>query len=250
MGPYPRTPLPPRADLAGGLETLAAAGFVSITLVPDPLAAPGEDALRAVFDLCRPFKTHVLVDRAAGPYAPSKHHRERIRRGRRRCRVELVSLGERLDDWRRLYAGLVARHAISGPARFPDRYFETLARMPDMVALAAFVDATLAAMTIWFEHDGVAVSHLTAANDLGYANGASFALNDAAIEHFAAADVIDLGGSAGAGDDHADGLFQFKRGFGNAETRAFLCGTALDPAGYKRLTARRCAGNYFPAYRG
>ena len=52
-------------------------------------------------------------------------------------------------------------------------------------------------MTLWFEHDGVVYNHLTASNASGYANGANFALYGAAIDHFAGAGVMNLGGGAG-----------------------------------------------------
>jgi hypothetical protein len=105
-------------------------------------------------------------------------------------------------------------------------------------------------MTIWCEHAGVAVSHLTAANTLGYANGANYALNAAAIAHFGGAAMVDLGGGAGLVDDPDDGLAQFKRGFANAEAVAYLCGAVLDPARYAALAAGGPAPGFFPAYRG
>jgi hypothetical protein len=249
-GPYPRTPLAADADLAAGLARLRSEGLVSVVLVPDPLAAPPPAVLAGAFEICRPFKTHLLVDRAKG-YVPSKHHRDEIRRAARRCRVEVVSLAERMTEWRTLYADLVARRAISGAASFPDPYFPVLAETPAFTALAAYVEGEVAGMTIWFEHAGVAVYHLAAASELGYANGAAYALNDAAIAHFGAAAVIDLGGGAGLADDPSDGLFRFKQGFANAETVAHLCGAVLDPATYARLGAGRTSeASYFPAYRG
>jgi hypothetical protein len=249
QGPYPRAPIRADADLAGGLAQLRAAGLVSVVLVPDPLAAPPPETLARAFELCRPFKTHLLIDRSQG-YAPTKHHRDRIRRGLRRCRVEVASLAERMSDWRALYDELVRRHEIAGVAAFPDPYFPALAASPAFVTIAAFVEGEIAGMTIWFEHAGVAVSHLTAANALGYANGANYALNDAAIAHFAGAGVIDLGGGAGFADDREDGLYQFKQGFANAETAAHLCGAVLDPAAYARLCRGRPQTSFFPAYRG
>ncbi|HWF76640.1 MAG TPA: GNAT family N-acetyltransferase [Caulobacteraceae bacterium] len=249
-GPYPRTPLAADADLGAGLDQLRAAGLVSVVLVPDPLASPLQSALAAAFEVCRPFKTHLLIDRGKG-YAPSKHHRDEIRRAQRRCRVEVVPLAERLTDWRALYGALVERRGVAGVAAFPDPYFPVLARSPAFVAFAAFVGDEIAAMTIWFEHAGVAVYHLAAASELGYANGAAYALNDAAIAHFGAAGIVDLGGGAGLADDPGDGLFRFKQGFANARTIAHLCGAVLDPAAYARLCSKRASRtSFFPAYRG
>ncbi len=250
IGSYPRMPLAPDARLEAGVERLAGLGLVSVTFVADPLMAPETGRLMEAFEVCRPFKTHYLIERGrSGGYSPTKHHCDRIRRGYRRCRVERVSFEPFLDDWRRLYANLVSRHDISGVAAFVDPYFPTLARMPEIIVLAAFVDNEVAGMTLWFQHAGVAVSHLTAANALGYANGANFALNDAAIEHFADAAVIDLGGGAGHTDDPIDGLARFKSGFANARKVAMLCGAVLDQPAYDRLAADKNT-TFFPAYRG
>lgn len=249
MGIYPLTPIQAQADLKGGLDRLATHGLVSVVLVPDPLASPAEGRLGAAFGLCRPFKTHYLVDRAVGSFAPIKHHRDRIRRAGRRCRVERVSLADHLPVWTQLYDGLVERRAISGAAAFGEPYFAALAREPRMVALAAHVEEKIAAMTLWFEHDGVAYNHLTASDALGYANGANYALYDAAIAHFSGAAVFNLGGGAGARDNPDDGLATFKRGFANSETHALLCGAVLDEARYDVLADGLRQTAYFPSYR-
>jgi hypothetical protein len=247
-GPYPRTPLAADADLASGLAGLRDLGLVSAVLVPDPLVSPAPARLADAFERWTPFKTHLLIDHARG-FTPTKHHRDRIRRGERRCEVRLVSLETELVSWRALYAELVLRHEIKGVAAFADPYFLVLARTPAFVTFGAYVDGALAGMTIWFEHAGVAVSHLTATNALGYANGANYAINAAAIAHFSDAAVVDLGGGAGLVDDPDDGLAQFKRGFANAETVAYLCGAVLDPARYAKLVAGRPPTAFFPAYR-
>jgi hypothetical protein len=249
-GSYPRTPIAEDADLPGGLERLRRAALVSTVLVPDPLFAPGGAALAAAFPVCRPFKTHFVVDRTAGDYTPSKHHRYEIRRALVRCMVEAVQLRDHLADWTRLYAGLAERHEIKGPAAFSDGYFSLLASDPTYQTFAARVDGRIVAMAIWFEHQGVAVNHLGASDGAGYAAGASYALYDAAIEHFARCRQLDLGGAAGVAEAADDGLARFKRGFANAEATAFLCGAVLDLAAYARLAEGRASTGFFPAYRG
>lgn len=245
-GVYPLAVLARGADLDGGLQRLRAQGLVSVVLVPDPLRHPAGLMARS-FEVCRPFKTHLLIDPAVGPFDPSKHHRDRIRRGHRRCRIEPVRLADHLDGWSALYRGLVERRAVSGVAAFGEVYFRMLAARPEVTAFAAFVGETLAGMTLWFAADGVVYNHLTAANALGYANGASFALYDAAIQHFAGAGIVNLGGGAGHAD-RDDGLSAFKRGFANAETQAHVCGAVLDPARYAALGGPPGDG-FFPAYR-
>jgi hypothetical protein len=249
-GPYPRAPIPWGADVQGGLERLRRLGLVSAVLVPDPLFAPPGDELAAAFPLCRPFKTHFVVDREAGGYAPSKHHRYEIRRAPGRCAIEAVQLGDHLADWTRLYAGLAERHEIRGPAAFSDGYFALLTVDAAYRTFAARVDGRIAAMAIWFEYDGVAVNHLGASDGAGYAAGASYALYDVAIEHYAQCVRLDLGGAAGVAEAADDGLARFKRGFANAEATAFLCGAVLDQAAYARLVQNHPPSNFFPAYRG
>lgn len=250
IGIYPLTPIGHDADIAAGLDRLAGEGLISLVLVPDPLASPPPDRLASAFALCRPFKTHYLIDREVGSYAPSKHHRQEIRRAQRRCRVEVVSLPQHLGTWITLYEGLKARHAITGLAAFSEAYFTALAENPRVTAFAAFVEGEIGAMTLWFEHEGVAYNHLGAANAGGYANGANYALYDAAVAHFAGARRLNLGGAAGGGDNPSDGLALFKRGFANAEATAMLCGAVLDAPRYAELTAGLPSSDFFPSYRG
>jgi hypothetical protein len=247
IGIYPLQVFGRGADMAGGLARLAGQGLVSAVMVPDPLLCPAGDMART-FEVCRPFKTHYLIDSARGAFAPSKHHRDRIRRGQRRCEILQVGLSDHLQDWTALYAGLIDRHAISGAATFSPGYFAMLAATPAVAAFAAFVDGTCAGMTLWFEAEGVVYNHLTAANALGYANGANFVLYDAAIRHFEGRGVMNLGGGAGFSDAE-DGLVAFKRGFANSEVRAHLCGAVLDPEAYAALSDGRSADAFFPAYR-
>jgi hypothetical protein len=247
-GPYPRTVLAADADLEAGLAQLGAEGLVSVVLATDPLAGPLPERLARAFSLCRPFKTHQLIERAIG-YAPAKHHRYEIRRARARCVVELAPLAQRLDAWRALYQGLTERHDISGMAAFSDDYFQALARMPAFETFVATVGGEIAAMAIWFEHGGLACNHLGASNALGYANGASYALYAAAIERFEGCAAIDLGAGAGFADDPDDGLVRFKRGFANAQATSYLCGAVLDEARCQALSAGRPSEAFFPAYR-
>lgn len=246
-GIYPLQVFARGADIAGGLARLADEGYVAAVIVPDPLLAPAGEMARH-FEVCRPFKTHYLIDPANGPFAPSRHHAQELRRAARRNRIERVVLAEHLDAWRSLYAGLVARRAVSGAADFAPAYFDALAADPAMQAFAAFVDDEIVGMSIWFAAEGVVYYHLSAAGPAGYASGAAYGLVAAAVEHFAGQGVVHLGGGAGLGDG-SDGLAAFKRGFANAEVMARICGAVLDHGAYARLSAGRNASAFFPAYR-
>ena len=249
IGSYPFATLARDAHLSAGLQRLAVQGLVSLILVPDPFHAPGRAQFEQAFDLCAPFKTHYLIDPShAGE--PTKHHRDRMRRGMRRCCVRQVQLAGHQGAWNALYSGLAQKHDIRGAAAFTPRYFEMLAANPLMTTFAAYVGEEIAAMTIWFAYDGVVYNHLTASNAAGYANGANFALYGAAIEHFRGEGVIDLGGGSGFRDDPDDGLATFKRGFSNASTQALLCGAILDRERYGELSRAKTNTAFFPAYRG
>jgi GNAT acetyltransferase-like protein len=247
-GPYPLSVFAPACDLEAGLAQLARVGFVSVVMAPDPLLTE-PDRLARAFPVLRPYKTHHLVDPARSPYAPDKHHRYEIRRAWRSCTVEVVSLAARLDDWTALYAGLVARRQVSGPADFSDAYFQALAVAGPVVAFIATVEGACAAMSLWFAQDGVVYNHLNAANALGYARGANFALYDAAISHFSGVGVINLGGGLGTAKATGDGLAAFKRGFANASVQSYICGAVLHPERYAELSRGRPDDGYFPAYR-
>lgn len=243
IGAYPMAII--KGDISQGLEDLRAHGMVSLVVVPDPLTHDIE-TFRPHFDQVTPFKTHLLIE---GAFEPSSHHRERIRRGHRRCRIETGALARWLSDWCALYAGLVESRGVTGMAAFKPGYFDVLAKYDDITAFAAFVGDDMAGMTLWFANDGIVYNHLTACNELGYKNGAAFALYDAAIAHFGGQGVINLGGGPGAFGAEDSGLFQFKQGFANSKTTAHVCGAVLDPEAYERLAADKPAA-FFPAYRG
>lgn len=253
VGPYPLCTLAPDADIAAGLQTLREAGAVSVVLVPDPLHGPDLARLAHGFTLCRPFKTHQAIDRRVGPPDPSKHHRDRIRKGRRHARARIVSLRDAAwrAQWRRLYTALVLRRGVTGLAAFPDDAFERLATLPEhqLVAFAAeSLSGDMLAMQLWIRHADAAYSHLTAISDAGYRTCAGYVVYDAAIEHFADCRILDLGGGAGVVDDPGDTLAAFKRGFANTTLSTRLCGAVLDPVQYAVLSAAR-SGPFFPVYR-
>jgi len=248
-GTYPRTPLTPASRLAHGVSRLRQSGAVSVVLVPDPMCAPPPAELAAAFEHCRPFKTHFVADRRAAGDWPSKPHRYKIRKARRACQVERLRLADALDDWTGLYGGLTRRHGIGGAADFTAAYFRALADDPAYQTFAARIDGRIVAMAIWFAHQDFASYHLGASDAAGYAVGASYAIFDAAFEHYADAARFDLGGAAGLEPRPDDGLVRFKRGFSNAAATAYICGQVLDAAAYARLSAPHGPTGFFPAYR-
>ncbi|WP_158742533.1 GNAT family N-acetyltransferase [Acidisphaera sp. L21] len=254
MGPYPVCVLGQDADIAAGLDALAKAGAVSVVLVADQTVGLPPADLATHFSLCRAFKTHHVIDRNAGPTGPSKHHRDRIRRGSRHATARLVYLADPgwRAQWQHLYAGLVAKRGITGLQAFPNSCFDALAQLPgqQLLAFAAEAsDGTVLAMQLWVRHGDCAYSHLTATSKAGYRVGATYVVYAAAIEHLAECRVLDLGGGAGHADDPNDSLAAFKRGFANATTFTHLYGAVLDPARYAQLSGGHTS-EFFPAYRG
>jgi GNAT acetyltransferase-like protein len=247
MSCYPRTVLSPEPRLADGLARLKDAGAVSVTLALDPLSvSPG---LAEVFHVARPFKTHFIVDRQQGAPQFSKHHRYKIRRATRASSSHKVSLANHLARWVELYAALVVRHDIVGIQRFSNEYFAALAALPGLSTYAAVIDQHIVAMSLWLREGEHAHFHLAAADDEGYRAEATYLLHAAAIEDLRDCRWLDLGGTAGTGDDASSGLARFKRGFANTTADAWLCGHVLDESAYRALSRELPATTYFPAYR-
>jgi hypothetical protein len=247
---YPFTVFGPQPDLSAGLKRLTEAGLVSVALVPDPLHTPSLNSLRDVFEICRPFKTHYLIDREAGPVWFAKNHRWCVRQGQKRCQFEVIDLASNLDAWLALYAHTVRRHRIQGIHDFAPSYFRALAEMPEVTALAARHAGELIAVILWVRSGEIVYAHLEGGSPGAYRNYAIYGLIAAATEHFADCRILHLGGAAGIEQkEKAVGLAHFKRGFANREVTAYFCGSCLDPARYVKLVGERSDSTFFPAYR-
>jgi len=249
-GLYPLLAFAPNADIGTGRGMLEAAGLVSFVGVADPFAAPPASDLAREFDVCSPFKQHMIIDRQLAVFDCSRHHRYEIKRALRYCRVERLQLRDHLNCWIELYDELIARQNIKGIQCFSRRYFERIAAMPCLGCFAAHQDGVIVAMTLWLRGDRIAYFHLGASSAAGYRTSASYALVAAAIEEYADCEILNLGGGAGLADDDDDGLVRFKRGFANSSARSHLCGMILDRAAYDRMAGDSGARQYFPAYRG
>ncbi len=251
VGPYPLFTCSNWSELAADLEALGDS-LVSVVLVADPLGGATDQELgRAFPDLLVAFKRHLVRDLDEPPRLPS-HHRRHIRRASGAVEVEVCADPvERLDDWVRLYSGLVARHGLAGMRAFSTESFRRQLGLPGLVAVRAERDGVTVGMTLWFVDGPKAHYHLGAYSSQGYEVSASYALFVAAFEHLRALGVrwVDLGGTAGAGSE--DGLARFKRGWAGAERPAHLCGRILDRPAYALLAGRGpgAASGWFPAYR-
>lgn len=251
MGCYPLLACRHWPGLGADLEELGGRA-VAFAAVIDPLAPAAESDLRAAFpDLLRPFKEHFVVELRRPGHAPAARHRRNARRAHARVAIELVAQPAALgDEWARLYAYLIRRHAITGLRAFSRASFEKQLRAPGMRAIRAVAGGSTVGITLWAEHGGNAYYHLGAQDEAGYARGASFAMFEAAIEWFrgCGCELLDLGGGVGVAGG-SDGLAQFKRGWASTTMPARFGGRVLDAAAYARLAATRPPTAYFPAYR-
>jgi GNAT acetyltransferase-like protein len=248
IGCYPLTAWPRHTSLSADFPALRQIGIVSLVLVADALFAPAADALARDFELARPFKSHYVHDYAQ-PFHYGRHHRYEVKRAREACQVGAIVLSERLREWNEFYKHLCMRHGVSGLQRFSPLYFERLAALPQLRALAAWHRDELVGIHVFIQYEGTVYSHLAAFSPAGYTARAGYALNDYAIEYFRGSRLIDFGAGAGVTDDSKDGLAVFKRGFANRSERFFLCGEVLDREIYDRLAGTRPREVYFPAYR-
>jgi hypothetical protein len=251
VGPYPLFSCRDWTELDADLQRLEGE-FVSVVLVADPFGSY-EGALDQAFSHRRRFKEHFIIELERYD-EPSRHHRRELSRALRQVMVEPCDPPSAfLEDWNRLYAELIERHAISGAANFSADSFRLQFETPGLVALRATARGETVGMALWFVQGRVAYYHLAAANQAGYRLGASYALVWAAIERFGGlVDTIDLGGVPGLRDAASGGLRPFKQGWATGSRWAYLCGRILDPEPYAALTAGPSVAAepaYFPAYR-
>lgn len=249
LGCYPLTVFGLKPDLTAGLDRLREAGLVSVALVPDPLTSPSPETLAAAFEVCRPFKTHYLIDREAGPGRFTKNHRWAVRKSFQHCSFEQIDLREHLDLWQQLYRHTVARHRVTGIQDFAPAYFRELSEMPEVTALAARHQGKIVAIILWVRNGEIVYAHLEGGSPDALQTHATYGLIAAANEHFADCRIIHLGGAAGLDAAAADGLAHFKRGFANREVTAYFCGSCLDVDRYAALAGDQPKTSFFPAYR-
>ena len=242
-GCYPVAILGGGADLPAGALRLKREGGVSVTLVSQQLAA-----LADIADVARPFKRHYIHDNRLGPPSFSRHHRYEIRRASEKVDIQIIQLVDYMPQWMALYGALADRHGLDSTAMFPEQAFQQLAELEGLTAIGAFVGAALVSCHLWIGDGRSVYSHLAASNEEGYGRNASYAIYDAALQHFKDADTINFGGGAGVVDDPESGLARFKRGFANDDMQYYLYGVVLDPDRYDAMS-RGVTSDYFPAYR-
>jgi len=230
--------------------------YVTVSAITDPFGAYDEPLLAATFpDVCRVYKAHFVTDLAQSPDDfVAGHHRRNIRRAKASVSVERS--GDPLGlvaEWIDLYEHLIGRHDIGGVQRFSPESFERQLAVPGVEVFVARLDGRAVGMLVWYVQGQVAYYHLGAYSPDGYDARASFALFDAAIDHFRNVGLgwLSLGAGAGTEVDADDGLSRFKRGWSTATKPAYFVGRVLDRDAFERLSARAedAPAGYFPPHR-
>jgi Acetyltransferase (GNAT) domain len=227
--------------------------LVSVSLVTDPLADVTPAELTDAFpDVCYEYKQHYVVD-LTQPLETviGSHHRRNVRKAGRVVEVRHETASPALlATWQNLYGNLIARHGITGIARFSAESFARQMNVPGFAAFSAIADGETCGVTLWYVDRGVAYYHLAAYNERGYDAGASFALFWEALAHFAKAGVRWAALGAGAGTNASDsGLTRFKQGWATGTRPVYFCGRVLQPEAYRQFSANRVSSAFFPAYR-
>lgn len=229
--------------------------LVSLALVTDPFGDYDEPYLRRCFpDVVIPFKEHYVVDlEKPRNKVVSKHHRYEVRKALRQVSVHVhPNPPEFLDVWMDLHRRLIAQHNIKGIVAFSRSAFAEQLSTPGMVVLwAGYRDEPVAAILHYLQDD-VAYAHILGCTNIGYEQGALYALIGSAIDTFTGSvHWLDIMGVPGAEDAGSEGLRQFKRGWTRETRTAWFCGRILNRERYAEIV--RATGTsqarYFPAYR-
>jgi hypothetical protein len=231
--------------------------LVAVSLVADPFGNHTENLLSRCFDDVRAFKRHFIVDlRQPLRGVVTRHHQKCADRALSRIAVDLCrSPYECLDDWLKLFDGVVKRYDLAGIKAFSRVAFAQQLSLPGVVMFRATLNEDLVAAQLWFVDKTTAYSHLVASNQQGYDSLAAFGLHWFALSCFTDAGLrwADLGGAAGGGavNERHDGLARFKRGWASGTRIAYFCKRVLNRSRYDAIVKR--AGieetEYFPAYR-
>ena len=255
MGCYPIFACEDWSQLARDLEQLSES-LICLSVVTDPFGLYDLEHLRQCFpDLAVPFKQHFVIDLKRAPETfVLPHHRRNARQGLRNLQVEKYEHpAECLDDWSKLYQGLVDRHHISGIAKFSLSSFAKQLEVPGMIVFRAIHERTIEGMLLCYEQDNRVYYHLGAFSPRGYELRASFALFDHAIRYFAehGFEWFSLGAGAGVAQDLESGLSRFKQGWSTGTRTTYFCGRIFDREKYREMVLAKGAftTKYFPAYR-
>jgi hypothetical protein len=237
------------------LESIDQGEIVTIFLVTDPFGKYDEEILKKTFpDVMFHFKDHYYTDLKDNMETTiCKHHLKKARR----CldRMEISRCDEPLDileDWWDLYQCLIEKYKIKGIRAFSYDSFKKQFNIPGITVFKALYKGKLIGIQIWFDHEEIAYTHLSAYNKEGYRYSASYGLRYYSMEYFKKKGTRFLSMGAGTGIGvKRDGLTFFKKGWSTGTRKVFFCGKIIDREAYENIssTKKKNENGYFPIYR-
>ena len=229
---------------------------IAFSLVTDPFGDFNEADLKSTFpDVCKPFKTHYILDLEQDIKSVVKsNHLRNAKKAFKKLDIERVAQPlECLDSWTTLYDHLVQRHNIQGIASFSVDAFKQQFETPGLIVYRALLDGKVSGMVLFYEMDSTVYYHLGAYSQDGYENRASFGIFLKAINDFKSRNMkwLNLGSGAGTSDANDDGLVRFKKGWASETRTAWFCGKILNHSAYQDLASKTgsLSASFFPAYR-
>jgi hypothetical protein len=258
----------------GGLDAISPYGYPGIAVhVPGGGPAPAISPIDpgaidfSATGLISAFIRHALTDppllgarernlvQIADPALPPKSRmsdRQQIRRNLKRG-YELRVLpgpqtsGEERAGFLNAYEQTMRRTDAAERYFFGADYFDLiLAAEGTWLASAIAPDGELAAASIAARSDGILHYYLSGSAD-SHLRDSPMKNIVASLCELAEAEGLPL--NLGGGITPGDRLEEFKRGFANREEAWRTSEIVCDPAAYKRLSAGRPTGDFFPAYR-
>jgi hypothetical protein len=222
--------------------------------VTDPFCPLSAGKLGEIFPVVRRLGEHFIVDLtepAAG--SPGRHHRRKLRRTTPGIEIGVVEHpATLLDEWVGLYDTLSRKHGIRGLRQFSRGIFAAQLEVPGAVIFTARHGDRLLGADWYFRDAERVFAHLSAYSEEGYRFSVSYPMMAAAIEHFRTrAAVLDLGGAPSLSANRGTGLASFKSAWATRTLPSYLCGVALMPEEYRRLSGGRNPSDtdFFPHYR-
>ena len=254
MGCYPLFTCQDWSQLPEDLKDIEAE-LVSLVLVTDPFGAFDETHLAQCFQRVRPFKKHLIADLSKGHEGfVSEHHRYYARRSLRDLKVDICEEPlQYIDDWMTLYGHLIKRHNIDGMRAFSKRCFEMQMKIPGATLIVGKLGQEVVGAHLILINGNVSYSHLAAFSESGYKHSASYGIYWMTLNHLKDRNIqfLDLGASAGVGENAQDGLSKFKAGWSNDSRTVYLCGRVFSHQTYESIRQQFHIPevDYFPAYR-
>jgi len=255
VGLYPFSSCPSWAGLAGDLDSLRGSGAVALSLVSDPFRKDEAVAAMSGWAVCRPFKTHWVVD-LTGDWRAGRSRNTRYYAAKG-CAAQEVFVSDDPAGFAKkfwtLYADAADRLGMGSMQRLSPAIIAGHLALPDaFLVVARTGDGPTGAM-ITVDMGEAAHLHVMGMTAAAAKLHTSYALFHTALDHLEARGcrLVSLGGGAGLTNDPEDGLYRFKKRWATEARTTYLGGAVLDPKAYAALTTRSGAAvsSYFPAYR-